>query len=689
MIKARLKQWGYLKNAKREDWYFLALLYQNRKDRGKQSTVFDVRGHRKTVKDLQRFIRNQGVTVDQFLRDAREAAGDKQIPDYIQAVTPDHTHYQDSVPEDEDPDRFTPSPLQSSAHLDMRVTNRNQFLHPTGYNYSRSRSISAASSNEPDFPPYPVMRQQRPSTVDTQDAHYTSTSFSASSSASSCSQLQWEFETCASQITNPAPLMSRIGHEDLNTWALLTHSPSRSDNSGSSVRTEFVCSRCNQPSNQHFISLDSFEPRQAPIMKRDILNGDHQPLHLPISTKEEGSWLWVSRCFLACMCLSKGDTEAAELSLHQAAVEFERLLQRKDRLLLTAAGLVMTILHMHDQGDIARKVIGSANQVAMRLLPPEHPILVTMQYLTASADVSQAKAGITSQTLKTVWHNLSFFYQYEPSHEYIIAARYNYAWMLKFEGHLDQAENEARAVYELSCRVLGKLHMQSITCLAVIAGCMYDKKPRLNECIEIFGLVVRDTESCLGVHHPYTLEAKRRMAEKILERDGPSERTLHLYRDVLWGRARMLGLAHRFTVAAREGYEDELQSLDLWVHRGTGEPTRWQMEVDELFTAKSPGERSWTRIDRRRRNSNRYGYASGSGSRSRNRHHGTRSNRFSGSSGVGGGYDFAAVDDDVDIIDHDNEFDDDDDDLELVMVSSRTTRRSESPRNTAGGYGAY
>ena len=41
MIKACLKQWGYLKNAKKEYWHFLMLLHQ---ERGKLSTVCDVPG---------------------------------------------------------------------------------------------------------------------------------------------------------------------------------------------------------------------------------------------------------------------------------------------------------------------------------------------------------------------------------------------------------------------------------------------------------------------------------------------------------------------------------------------------------------------------------------------------------------------------------------------------------------------
>lgn len=645
MIKARLKQWGYLKNAKKEDWHFLALLHYSRKDQGKSSTAFDVRGHRKTVKDLQRFIRNQGMTTDQFLLEARQTAGDKKIPDYIQALSSDQEHCQDAVIDDVSPDHLTPSPLQPSAGLDAQqhLPRQSQFLHPmSGAPPSRARSISA-SSNEHESSSLSVFGPQRTLTIDMQD--------SASSSASACTQLQWEFETCAAQIVNPAPLKSRLGHEDIHTWALLSHSPGASDkSSGSSVSTEFVCSRCNQPSQLHFISLDNFEPRQAAPARRDILNGDDQPLHLPVSTKEEGSWTWVSRCFLACMCLSKGDHEAAEQCLRQAAIEFERLLEKKDRLLLTAAGLVMTIMHMHDQGDIARRVIGSANEVARRSLPAEHPVVVTMQYLTAAANISQREAGIDSRALKTVWHNFSLFY--EPTHEYIIAARYNYAWMLKFENRFAEAEMEARAVYDVSCRVLGKLHMQSITCLAVIAGCIYTNRSRLTECIAIFESVIEDAKSCLGAHHPYTLEAKRRLADKISEQDGPCQRTLELYKDVLWGRVQMLGPGHQFTIAARKSYEDELKTLNLWTC-ANNEPTRQRRGVESLFANRSPELRSWTKIDRRR-----------------------SPNRLATIEGLG----IEFEDDDM--------IDDDDDDNELVVIRERLGG-SESPRSTVGGFGAY
>lgn len=596
MIKARLKQWGYLKNAKKEDWHFLALLYQRRKERGKLSTVFDVRGHRKTVKDLHRFIRNQNMTIDQFLEEARDSTGSKQIPDYIEALTPDSKHYNDLQPDDVSLEYLTPSPPQASAELSHHQSSatRHQYIHQyRSTNHKRPRSTSASSN---DFEPMGFSRIYRDlqTPFEIQDSAY----MSASSRSSTCTQMQNEFEMLGSQITRPAPLMSRFGDEDISSWAMLSSSPTSSDDSAHSMT--FICSRCNQPSDQHFVSLDNFESHQP--VRRDILNGDDHTLHLPISTKDEGSWLWVSRCFLACMCLTKGDHDAADLSLQEAANEFERLLGRKDRQLLTAAGLVMTILHMHNQGGIAEKVISSANQVCERLLSEDHAIRMTFRYLTSAATITQAEKGITSKYMRTICDK--FLDLLPPDHEYVIAARYNYAWMLKFEGDLRASEVEARDVYKISCEVLGRIHMQSVTCLAVIAGCLFPDLSRADECISIFKQVIEQASQSLGRHHPYTLEAKRRMAEKMVQRSGRDTETLQLYKDVVFGRVHMLGLNHDYTIGAKNTYEEQLQSMNLWTEvssLGLPVPTQRQRDLLDLFSPNSPG--SWTKISRRRTSS--------------------------------------------------------------------------------------
>jgi len=555
--------------------------------------VFDVRGHRKTPKDLQRFIRNQNMTPEQFLDEAREAAGAKQIPEYIQALTPDSRHYQDS-PDDVEQDYLTPSPPLRSAHLQCHpaaVTAQSEIQSGRPTNHQRPRTTSTASYAH-DTGMFSGMNGALQQQTGMQDSAYMSAMTSSSSSA--CTQMQMEFEMLGSQIVHPAPLVSRIGDEDISSWALVTSSPSSSEDSSRSI--QFVCSRCNQPSDQHFVSLDSFEPHQA--VRRDILNGDDHTLHLPVSTREEGSWLWVSRCFLACMCLRKGDSNAADRSLDEAAKEFERLLQRKDRQLLTAAGLVMTVLHMHDQGHMARRVIESAHAVTTRVLAKDHPIAITIRYLTASATISPTEEGIASGLLETVCQK--FLDYYPPNHEYVIAARHNYSWMLKYEGRLEEAEREAREVYALSCRTLGKIHMQSVTSLAVVAGCMFPDQQRIDECIATFDQIIKQASVSLGRHHPYTLEAKRRMVEKIVERSGSSLETLSLFKDVLWGRVHMLGPAHQFTQGAKERYEEELQTMNLWINQD-GQPSHAQYELEELFSPKSPG--SWTKISRRRTSS--------------------------------------------------------------------------------------
>jgi len=556
-------------------------------------TVFDVRGHRKTPKDLQRFIRNQNMTAEQFLAEARNAAGAKEVPEYIQALTPDSKHYQDS-PDDIEQDYFTPSPPLRSARLPYHsdgVMTQSDIHTGRPTNHRRPRTTSTASYTH-DTGMFSDINGQFQQQTGMQDSAYMSAMTASNTSA--CTQMQVEFEMLGSQLVRPAPLVSRIGDEDISSWALVSSSPSSSEESSRSI--QFICSRCNQPSDQHFISLDSFEPHQA--VRRDILNGDDHTLHLPVSTREEGSWLWVSRCFLACICLRKGDTSAADRCLNEAAKEFEHLLERKDRQLLTAAGLVMTVLHMHDQGDIAKRVIDSAQAVTARVLAQDHPIAITIRYLTASATISFTECGITGDLLETVCQK--FLDYYPPDHEYVIAARYNYSWMLKFEGKLEEAELEAREVHVLSCRTLGKIHMQSVTCLAVIAGCIFPSQQRTDECIAIFDQVIQQASISLGRHHPYTLEAKRRMAEKTVEVSGSSFETLGLFKDVLWGRVHMLGPAHPFTQGAKDRYAEELQTMNLWVNQG-GQPSYARSELEELFSPKSPG--SWTKISRRRTSS--------------------------------------------------------------------------------------
>lgn len=574
MIKARLKQWGYLKNAKREDWYYLAILLDRREVCGRTATEFVVRGHRKTVKDLKRFVRNQSMQYEEFLREARERVGDRPVPKYIRAMTPDEKH--------------------SAAHSDGRL--RHSTPSPPSDNVLPSRRLSADKAvSALDFgappPRFTDHQRSRSSTLSSSETDNLSPVHTSPVAALSdrcpstpmsslptelCQQPQQDLEDMSRSLVHPIPLGQRIGDDDMSSWTWIRNSP-QSDSSGkSSMSTDFLCSRCHQPSQEHFIRLRTFHPQSH--ARRDILNGDNHTLHLPISTDGEGSWTWVSRCFLASMCLTRGDHEGADLALGDASREFERLLITKDTYLLTAALMVMMILHMHDQGTISKRVMRSAAEVSARLLEEDNPIRATIEHFTHCADLSYSQTS--SDTVMRIHDAFSGILP--PTHPYMITSQYNYMFMLKWENKLEEAEAAARACYTISRQVFGEDHMQSIAAQASLAGCLCPDSSRRNECIRLYEEVIAKSQRTLGLSHLYPLEAMRRMAGKIEERDGVTPHSAGLHRSVLLGRVRRLGRTHAYTIAARDDYEAKLKTLGWWedIH---GRPSRERQEVVRLF----------------------------------------------------------------------------------------------------------
>ena len=240
-----------------------------------------------------------------------------------------------------------------------------------------------------------------------------------------------------------------------------------SDNDGTSD-TDTTCTRCGQSSKAHFISLDGLEPSRE--LSRNILHGPSgQLLHLPVTTKEEGAHLWIARCFLAAVLTARGPShdDAAEKALLSAADEWERLLLDKDALLLIAANHMVVMLSLHNQGTLAKKIILAAKTIADKHYPTESPINITLEFLAAQVSKSLNESRISSGHLRQVYEN--FLAVLPPKHPYLIAARFNLSWMLRFEGKLDDAESHAVQVHNISHEVLGEFHLQTIFTQAVLA----------------------------------------------------------------------------------------------------------------------------------------------------------------------------------------------------------------------------
>ena len=85
MFKSRLARWGLRRNNSKNDWKALGALYLQRKRSGQPCTIFKVRGRRRSIADLQKYVLALGMSVDEFLA---EAEG-HPIPEYIQLATPE------------------------------------------------------------------------------------------------------------------------------------------------------------------------------------------------------------------------------------------------------------------------------------------------------------------------------------------------------------------------------------------------------------------------------------------------------------------------------------------------------------------------------------------------------------------------------------------------------------------------
>ena len=405
------------------------------------------------------------------------------------------------------------------------------------------------------------------------------------SGPSSCDNLSHEVELMSRQLTDPAPLRSRYGEEDIKSWMLL-NPPDEGENENDFV---CICAVCHQPSAAHFVSIHNTAPQET---LRSILNDiDGVSFGVPTTTKEEGAWKWIALCFASCLNLTKYNTEIATELLEHASAQFEKLLMRRDSLLLTAANQMVTILHQHDQGEIATKITAIAKSVTDRRLVPGDPIRTTFDYFAATADSSTTTAalrssGIDSATLSEVQEHFNCDSKYGAQHPYTIAASYNHAWLLRREGKFKEAEERLIQVYKTSCSIFGRHHMQSIVALATLAGSQFDQK-RTNEAIHNFKTVIRDCESTLGKSHPYRLEAKRRLAWQYGDL-GQKEKMVPLYWDVLAGRVRMLGRKHRYTVDQKIAYEELMKELGRWDEAA-------EKMVEALFINKHRAEEEVTR----------------------------------------------------------------------------------------------
>ena len=587
MFKGRIRLWEFNKNIRGEDWAALAILHKIRKDSGKRSTEFLVHGKKRTVADLSKHIKSRNMSEDEFLAAALNSA----IPDHVRSYTPDPEKNQRSPGQSSSDDASTPSPTKtafSDAFL-LSPTSSRSYLSPSNERSDISHDVPSHddfSSPSTRITEYSQPEDaQQPDDCPGDDSDYVMVSRGIAKADNEhgvlCDQVQQDVVTMASQMVKPTSIMATYGAEDIQSFQMVNAVPP----ADSAWQPPKICSKCHQPSSTHFISLDRLAPPETTA--RNILDGSQNgSLTLPSTMKDyDGATRWVALCFLACIYLTRGEAELSTRSLAEAATVFESMLARRDSLIFTALHLMVTILHMHDQSDIAESVVQSASAVAERLLEPTDSIRLTLQWEVAAAGLGLSESGMHSGMLRKIYAD--FDTELTIGHPWTIAALYNLAWMLLYEGSYPdkgddpialfvEAEDLLQKLYTASCACLSPFHMQSITSLTTLARAQ-SNLGKDNEAIETYEKAIHDCRYTLGRSHPFRLEAKRRLA-LMYERLGRKDKTEYLYWEVLRGRVLMLGRHHPNTEAMKLDLIALLKDLGKWEDNG---PLQWQ--IDELF----------------------------------------------------------------------------------------------------------
>ena len=296
-----------------------------------------------------------------------------------------------------------------------------------------------------------------------------------------------DVETLAHSAVYSNTLASSYGFTNMN--ALRALNPSSDDG------FEMVCEKCLSP---HFSSLqhaNNSPPSTSYLQQnasqqpppRAILNPSAEvPTDAfkiaPSSKEHDHCFKWVSRCFLACIHLTKHQAnpddsrskEVAEFMLNEADAIFERMLNSNDHKIALTLNHAVTILSMHNQEVIAERIMVRTAAVAERVVGLTHPIGVISRFLRYAVIPKKLReqTEITSVVLRRVWNHCLINYDAREKDLRSIGALYCLGYMLNVESGRDnepdkliESESIMRQCYQLSCERLSRHHLQSIMAL--------------------------------------------------------------------------------------------------------------------------------------------------------------------------------------------------------------------------------
>lgn len=292
---------------------------------------------------------------------------------------------------------------------------------------------------------------------------------------------------------------------------------------------------------------------------------------------------FIALCFLYCILLGRNRRDSAKSALAQAFETFQTLIVEEHREVLACLNLVLAVLFVHGQNDLAVMLLDQGRRVALKHLDENSPIVISISFMISQASSTARNWSNNITMLRSVY--LASKDHRGPSDPISVTTGYHVAWCLAMDPSTRMEALELlTALQPVSEKALGELHMQTIAIMNTQARVLFHLC-RFLEAEEMMAQAMARIQLS-GFHdcHPFHLEAKRRHTI-FLEAVGKIDWAISNRIQVALGRVRVLGPKHQFSRSSICDAEKALfegnRSEQLKTFRSQLEKYSWERTMDD------------------------------------------------------------------------------------------------------------
>jgi hypothetical protein len=553
MYKTKLRAWGIRKYNLEQAMAVLAQTIEQRKREGKASNIFK-QGKPFAKEKIESHLKKKKKTLEELMK---STAIDAPMPEGFICVTP--------LPSDGD----TPSISEG-------------YMEDSSASQSGSHNRSDTRSNSGSFISLETVTSL-PGTVDIPTSLEDMTMFQCErvsqesllareqydeswSHVLDWSQEQQEDQLVDSQMQCELDLMNDVAEEVF-----------RFSTPGSSGSNDLLSMNFHQAMAQPLETFDVPDIQTYYPLHNQSLDSERP--EIPSARPER----FIALCFLYCILLGRNRRDSANSAFAQAFEIFQTLIVEEHREVLACLNLVLAVLFVHGQNDLAVMLLDQGRKVALEHLEENSSVVISIRFMISQASSTARNWSNNITILRSV--HLDSKGDRGPSHPISVTTGYHVAWCLAMDPSTRMEALELLTTLQpVSEKALGELHMQTIAIMNTQARVLFHLC-RFLEAEELMAQAMARIQLS-GFHdcHPFHLEAKRRHAI-FLEAVGKIDGAISNRIQVALGRVRVLGPKHQFSRSsicdAEKALSEGNRSEQLKTFRSQLEKYSWERTMDD------------------------------------------------------------------------------------------------------------